>query len=151
MLNEIFSLKLKLTLRFIVVKCFLFHYRKNCSKSSQNLKKNFNGFPLIDIHQTQVWPSGMKSDESRVIGNRCKGWFWVGVVIRSAERYDPEKIGIGRSRNIDAAYDSIAYDRVKTVFFLVSDCTRRAWELASWLVGSCASACDSDNPVLTGS
>ena len=66
-----FSLKLWLTLKFFVLKYLLFLFWQNCSESNRNLKNNVNGFSLIDIHQTQVWPSVMKSDGSRVSGNRC--------------------------------------------------------------------------------
>ena len=38
----------------------------------------------------------------------------VGVVLRSEERYDLVKIKPTESEHTDSAYDSIAYDQVKT-------------------------------------
>ena len=45
---------------------FTISFWLNCSKSSRNLQNNVNGYSLIDVHLPQVWPSGTKSDGSRV-------------------------------------------------------------------------------------
>lgn len=69
---------------------------------------------------------------------------WVRVIIRSAVYTIKRKSNQrNRKKNLHAAYESIAYDLVKTELreSLAEDCTGRAWELAIWLVASSASAC----------
>ena len=36
------------------------------------LKNNFNGFSMIDVHQNATLSESFEGERSRVIGNRCK-------------------------------------------------------------------------------
>ena len=84
----------------------------------------------------------------------------VGAVIRSTEQYDLMKMKPTESKEryrcrlqLCQVYDPVKASWIVGVVIpcLISGCTHRAWELALGLVGSSASAWDSDNLVFTGS
>ena len=61
---------------------------------------------------SRIYRTKYKSISSRLVFTSDR--VVIGVVIRSVERYDLVKIKPSQKQNTDSAYNSVAYDLVKT-------------------------------------